>query len=102
MGSVLGPIFSNFYMFKIESKIFNKIKKPSIYLTYVDNILILTNDIKEINMLHDIIQKNSVLNFTLELNKNNKISFLDVLIETNYSNNSFTTFTYKKPSNNNS
>ena len=42
-----------------------------------------------------------VLNFTHELNKNNKISFLDVLIDTN-NNNNFTNFTYKKPSNNNS
>ena len=36
------------------------------------------------------------LNFTHELNKN-KISFLDVLIDTN--NNNFTTSTYKKPNN---
>ena len=36
-----------------------------------------------------------------ELNKNNKISFLDVLIDTN-DNNNFTSFMYKKPSNNNS
>ena len=42
--------------------------------------------------------KNSVPKFTHELNK---ISFLDVLIDTN-NNNNFTTSTYKKPSNNNS
>ena len=46
-------------------------------------------------------KKNSVLNFTHELNKNNKISFLDVLIDTN-NNNNFSTSTYKKPSSNNS
>ena len=46
-------------------------------------------------------KKNSVFNFTHELNKNNKISFLDVLIDTNQNNN-FTTSTYKKPSSNNS
>ena len=46
-------------------------------------------------------KKSSVLKFfTHELNKNNKISFLDVLIDTN--NNNFTTSTYKKASNNNS
>ena len=44
--------------------------------------------------------KKSALNFTHELNKNNKISFLDVLIDTN-KNNNFTTSTYKKHSNNN-
>ena len=41
-------------------------------------------------------QNNSVLNLTHELNKNNKISFSDVLIDTNNKNN-FTTSTYKKP-----
>ena len=46
-------------------------------------------------------KKIQFLNFTHELNKNNKISFLQVLIDTNNSNN-FTTSTYKKPSNNNS
>ena len=90
MGSVLGLIFGNFFLSELENKIFNKIKKPSIYLRYVDNIIILTNVIKEINMLQDIFQKDSVFNFTHELNKNNKISFLVVLIETNYNNNSFT------------
>ena len=48
-------------------------------------------------MLQDIFQKNSVLNSIYELNKNNKISFLDVLIEINYNNNCFTTSTYKTP-----
>ena len=56
-------------------------------------MLILANDINEINML----QKSSSLNFTHELNKNNKFSFLDVLIETEYNNNCFTTSTYKTP-----
>ena len=101
MGSVLGPIFSDFYMSDLENRIFNSIKKPPIYLRYVDDILILTNNINEINILQDTFQNNSVLNFTHELNKNNKISFLDVLIDTN-NNNNFTTSTYKKPSSNNS
>ena len=99
MGSILGPIFSNFYMSDLENRIFNSIKKPPIYLRYIDDILILANNINEINILQDPFQKNSVLNFTHELNKSNKISFLDVLIDTN-NNNNFTTSTYKKPSNN--
>ena len=56
---------------------------------------ILANNINEITILQDTFQKNAVLNFTHELNKNNKISFLDVLIGTN-NNNNFTTSTYKK------
>ena len=30
MGSVLGPIFSNFYMSALENKVFNTITKPNI------------------------------------------------------------------------
>ena len=101
MGSVLGPIFSNFYLSDLENRIFNSIKKPPIYLRYVDDILILTNNINKINIQQDTFQNNSVLNFTHELNKYNKISFLEVLIDTN-NNNNFTTSTYKKPSSNNS
>ena len=105
MGSVLGPIFSNFYISDFENKIFNSIKKPSIYLKYLDDILILANDITEIKVL-DIFQKNSVLNFTIEQNKNKKIPFSDVLIDTNNNNNNdnnsnnnnndFNTSIYKK------
>ena len=88
MGSVLGPIFSNFYMSDLENKIFNSIRKPSIYQRYV----IFANGINKINILQDSFQKeNSVLNFTHALNKNNKISFLDVLVDTN--NNNFTAST---------
>ena len=78
------------------------LKKPPIYLRYVDDILILANGINEINILQDTFQKYSVLNFCHELNKHNKISFLDVFIDANNNNNNFTTFTYKKPSKNNS
>ena len=97
MGSVPGPNFSNFYMSDLENGIFNSIKKPTIYLRYVDDILILTNNINEINILQDTFQNNSVLNFTHELNKNNKMfsSILTIIIT------SLPPLT-KKPSSNNS
>ena len=68
MGSVLGPIFSNFYMSDLENRFFNSIKKRPIYLRYVDDILILANNFNKINILQDTFQKNSVLNFIHELN----------------------------------
>ena len=74
MGSVLGPIFSNFYMFNLEQRYLIALK-PSIYLRYVDDILILANDTNEINILQDTFQKNSVLKFTHELKKHNEVSF---------------------------
>ena len=69
MESVLDPSFGNFYMSDLENKMFNKIKNPSVYLRYVNGMLILANDTNGINVLQDISQKNSVLNFTHELNK---------------------------------
>ena len=57
MGSVLGPIFSNVYISDLENTVFNCMRKPPIYLRYVDDILILANDIDEIK-LQDTFQKN--------------------------------------------
>ena len=78
MGSVLGPTYSNFYVSNLENKIFTDTKKPHIYVHYVDDILILADNIKEIKKLPETFQNNSVLKFTYKLNVNNRISFLDV------------------------
>ena len=94
MGSVLAPIFGNFYMSALENKVFNTINKSNIYLRYADDILILTNSTYEINTIRDTFQNNSVLNVTLEINIKNKIPFLGVLIDKNKIDR-FITFTYK-------
>ena len=95
MGSVLGPIFSNFYMSALENKVFNTINKPNIHSRYADDILLLTYSTDEINTIQETFQNNSVLNFTQEININNKIPFLGVLIDTSNIDR-FITFTYKK------
>ena len=82
MRSVLGPIFSNFYMSALENKVFNTINKPNIYLRYADGILVLTNNTDEINIIQKTFQNDSFLNFTQEININNKIPFLGVLKNT--------------------
>ena len=41
------------------------LKKPPIYLRYVDNILILANNINEINILQDTFQKIQFLTLLL-------------------------------------
>ena len=53
MGYVLGTIYSNFHLSDLENRIFNSIKIPSIYLRYVDDVLILANGTNEINKLQD-------------------------------------------------
>ena len=64
MWSVLGPIFSNFYMSDLENKVFDTINKPNIYLRYTNDILLLANNTDEINTIQETNQNNSVLNFT--------------------------------------
>ena len=97
MQSVLGPNFSNFYMSDLENEIFNSIRKDLIYQRYIDDVLILANYINEINIVQDTFQKNSVLNFTYYLSKNNNIFFFDVLIDTKNNNSyNFTTHKYSQ------
>ena len=92
MGSILGPIFSNFYMSALENKIFNIINKPNIYLRSDDDIF-LPNSNYEINTIQETFQNNSVLNFTQKkININNKFPFLGILIDTN-NNGRFITYT---------
>ena len=61
MNQSWGPIFNNFYLSDLENEIFNKIKKPSIYLRSVDDISILANYINKINMLQEILKKKNQL-----------------------------------------
>ena len=76
MGSVLGPIFSYFYMSALEDKVFNIINKPNIYLRHADEILLLTNCTDEIVTMQETFQNNFDLNFTQEININNTIPLL--------------------------
>ena len=78
MGSIFGPIFSNFYMSNLENNVYNTINKPNIYLRNVDDILLLTN---EMNIIQETFQRKSVLYFTQELSINNEIPFLVVFID---------------------
>ena len=60
-----------------ENKVFNFINEPNIYSRYADDIL-LTKSTYKINTIQLTFQNNSVLNFTQEININNKIPFLGV------------------------
>ena len=95
MGSALGPTFAEFYMAHMENNIFENNPKPILYVRYVDDILILTNDIGEVFLLKNKFETNSILNFTIEVNQNNKIPFLDVLVDNNEDR--YVTAPYKKP-----
>ena len=98
MGSPLGPLFANFYMAYLENSIFsNPCLKPSIYARYVDDIFVQVQSLDQLESIRSEFENNSVLKFTYETSINNKIPFLDTLIDT--SNNTFKTTVYHKPTN---
>ena len=96
MGSPLGPLFANMYMSYLENTIFsNHNSRPHLYARYMDDIFIQTENINELLNIKKLFEQNSVLKFTHELSNNNKLAFLDTLID--ISSNSFHTSVYHKP-----
>ena len=96
MGSPLGPTFANFYMGSIEDEIFqNPDNKPHIYARYVDDIFLQVENEAELMKLKELFESHSVLDFTYELSVNEKLPFLDVLVDS--SENRFLTTVFHKP-----
>ena len=96
MGSPLGPTFANFYMSHIENNVLsNTTNAPSIYARYVDDIFVQVDNLEQLINLKEQFQNNSVLNFTFEASINNKLPFLDVMVDS--SNSKFHTTVYHKP-----
>lgn len=99
MGSPLGPTFANIFMSFLETDFINNCPnnfKPLYYRRYVDDILALFSSsdhaqsfLNYINLSHPNIQ------FTLEVENNNTLPFLDVLVTRKQ--NKFETSIYRKP-----
>ena len=96
MGSPLGPTLANIFLGHYESKLFNVTNSPLFYRRYVDDtFVIFNNEVKcdafksKLNNLHPS------LNFTCEKEHDNKLSFLDVLVEKHL--NTATTDVFRKP-----
>ena len=90
---------SLFFMGNAEDTIFAKLPniKPSLFSRHVDDIFL---EIKDKQHIKDIIHKfqnSSVLKFTCEMNAQNKLPFLDILIE--HKEEQYHTTVYKKPTN---
>ena len=96
MGSPLGPALANICVGYYESKLFNKISKPTVYCRYVDDTFSLfhkeTEFQKFLNCLNSL---HPSLKFTNEIETNNSLPFLDVLVTK--SDNKFITSVYRKP-----
>jgi hypothetical protein len=82
MGSPLGPLFANFYMTNLENNILEESNyKPLIYCRYVDDIFVVVDHEDQLLQIKNEFEKNSVLEFTYEIEKQNKFVFLDVVIQ---------------------
>ena len=98
MGSPLSPTVANIFMEDFEmTAISTSHLQPKLWRRYVDDTFViwphnsssLQDFLSHINSLHDRIE------FTMEMEVNNSIAFLDVLISKN--NNRLTTTVYRKP-----
>ena len=98
MGNLLSSILSNIYVGFHEEKIFSKkeVYSPTIYYRYVDDTFATFETLADsktfldrLNSLHPALQ------FTCELEKDNKLPFLDVLVKKE--NGHLITTVYRKP-----
>ena len=88
--------FANFYMAYLEHVIFSDPSTlPITYARYVDDIFIQTDNLKQIKLIKDKFEENSVLKFAIEENMDGKLPFLDIMIGKN--NNKFSTIVFHKP-----
>ena len=82
MGSPIGPILSNIFMVDLETTVLPTLTS---YMTnwkrYVDDTICYINENAIENVLTKLNSHHSNIKFTYEKEKDNKISFLDVLIE---------------------
>ncbi|CAF0888090.1 unnamed protein product [Didymodactylos carnosus] len=84
MGSPLAPVMANLFMNEIEKEIDNYGgKKPDLYLRYVDDVFaVIHGTQKDIHGLLKFRNKlDTRIKFTVEVQNQNKLSFLDVMVE---------------------
>ena len=100
MGSPLGPTFANFFMAEVESRALASMpstSKPSLYGRYIDDIFIICEE-EVLIRLKDELMSISGMNFTIERAVENKLPFLNVLVEKQ--NGVIKTTVYRKPTDN--
>ena len=100
MGSCLGPTFANFYMCNLENKVFqeNPSLKPALYTRYVDDIFVAVENAELLELIKNEFESKSVLQFTYENEKCEKLTFLDCIVTR--MNEKFHTGVYVKDTNN--
>jgi predicted GIY-YIG superfamily endonuclease len=83
MGSPLGPILANIFMAHFEENALSKYtgNPPIVYKRYVDDIFLTFNDRDDCELFYDFLNcQHKCMKFTLEIEKDNSLAFLDVLV----------------------
>ena len=82
-GPPLGPVLANIFVSHLESNALRDYhgNHPSVYRRYVDDTFLVFNDRDDAELFLDFMNKN--IKFTVEIEENNCLPFLDVLITRN-------------------
>ena len=79
MGSPLGPLLANVFMYSIEENLVREGKLPSFYRRYVDDMLTIMPNIETaLNFLDTFKKAHSSVKFTMETECNGMLPFLGV------------------------
>ncbi len=84
MGSPLGPLFANMFMGTFEDKHMEELTKLGVekWLRYVDDIFVILKDSSCHNKILDYINDQHIsIQFTVELEKNESLPFLDIRVK---------------------
>ena len=96
MGSPLGPILANIFVGYYERTLFNQVTPPLCYYRYVDDTFAIFPSNEDFNNFLLLLNKlHPSLTFTSEVEVDNKLPFLDVLVEKTST--CFLTSVYRKP-----
>ena len=94
---LLSPVLASIYMeYSEEMALGSTSLKPSMWLRYLNDIFILWSHQEDVQTLLDHVNSiRSSIQFTMEKEQGNKLSFLDVLVA--YTEQIFRSFVYRKP-----
>ena len=81
MGPPLGPVLANIFMVELETLVIpNLSNKVKLWKRFVDNTYCLAKSEDIANILFALNSFHKKINFTIEIEKDNTIPFLDILI----------------------
>ena len=101
MGSCISPVVANIFMEYVERQALASFRKPpKIWIRYVDDIFCITNYSIIDEFLQHINSISPNIQFTVEIEKDRSLPFLDVQITRN-ANNTLRTTIYQKPTHTN-